>query len=91
VSYLGPFNKEFRELLPARDFSAGCRRLGIPCTRDLRVSQFLADDAEVGEWALQVRAFPFHSLHTPLRRNTCMAYMVVVAGNFAACCRLLGS
>lgn len=54
VSYLGPFNREFRELLLARDILAGCRRLGIPLTRDLKVSAFLADDAEVGEWTLQV-------------------------------------
>lgn len=54
VSYLGPFNKEFRELLLGRDFAAGCKRLSIPCTRDLHVSQFLADDSEIGEWTLQV-------------------------------------
>ncbi|CAL8466541.1 g6077 [Coccomyxa elongata] len=53
VSYLGPFNKEFRELLLARNLLAGCRRLGIPFTRDLKLSAFLADDAEVGEWTLQ--------------------------------------
>lgn len=56
VSYLGPFNKEFREQLLAREFAAGCKRLSIPCTRDLHVSQFLADDSEIGEWTLQVFA-----------------------------------
>lgn len=69
VSYLGPFNKEFRELLLSRNLLAGCRRLGIPHTRDLAVSTFLVDDAEVGEWTLQVR----HSLADILRfviRNT---------------------
>ena len=56
VSYLGPFNREFRELLLARNFVAGCASLGIPCTRDLRITAFLVDDAEVGQWTLQVRA-----------------------------------
>ena len=37
VSYLGPFNKEFRELLLTRDFYGTCVRLGIPCTKDLEV------------------------------------------------------
>jgi hypothetical protein len=36
VSYLGPFNKEFRELLLARDFQGSCQRLGIPVTKDLQ-------------------------------------------------------
>lgn len=37
VSYLGPFNKEFRELLLSRDFYASCVQLGIPVTKDLQV------------------------------------------------------
>ena len=37
VSYLGPFNKEFRELLCARDFYGTCVKLGIPVTKDLQV------------------------------------------------------
>ena len=56
MSYLGPFNREFRELLLARNFVAGCANLGIPCTRDLKITQFLVEDAEVGQWTLQVRA-----------------------------------
>ena len=54
VSYLGPFNKEFRDLLIKRDFYTGCVKLNIPVTKDLQVSKFLVDDAEVGEWTLQV-------------------------------------
>lgn len=57
VSYLGPFNKEFRELLMTRDFYGGCVKLNIPVTRDMQVTKFLVDDAEVGEWTLQV-SFP---------------------------------
>ena len=53
VSYLGPFNKEFRELLLTRDFYQDCLNLKIPVTKDLKVASFLVEDAEVGEWNLQ--------------------------------------
>lgn len=53
VSYLGPFNRAFRELLVSRDFYGACARLGIPATAGARVAKFLVDDAEVGEWMLQ--------------------------------------
>jgi dynein heavy chain len=36
VSYLGPFNKEFRELLMARDFYGDCVRLSIPVTNAIQ-------------------------------------------------------
>ena len=54
VSYLGPFNREFRELLLARDFAGACTRMRIPATPDLKVSTFLADEAEIGECIIQV-------------------------------------
>jgi dynein heavy chain len=53
VSYLGPFNKEFRELLLTRDFYGHCQTLKIPVTKDLKVASFLVEDSEVGEWNLQ--------------------------------------
>ena len=55
VSYVGPFNREFRELLLARDFVGACARMRIPATPDLKVSGFLAEEAEVGEWVIQAR------------------------------------
>ena len=55
LSYLGPFNKEFRELLLARDLQGACQRLGIPTSKDLSPAQFLVDSSEIGEWTLQVR------------------------------------
>lgn len=39
VSYLGPFNKEFRELLMQRDFYGDCVRLGIPVTNNIQVAR----------------------------------------------------
>jgi len=53
VSYLGPFNKEFRELLLTRDFTGDLVRHGIPVTQNLQVSQFLVEESERGEWTLQ--------------------------------------
>jgi hypothetical protein len=37
VSYLGPFNKEFRELLMSRDFYGDCIKLNIPVTQNIEV------------------------------------------------------
>jgi len=53
VSYLGPFNREFRELLMNRDFYGDCIKLNIPVTPNMQVTKFLVDDSEVGEWTLQ--------------------------------------
>ena len=54
VSYLGPFNKEFRELLLNRDFVGDCTKLNVPVTPNMQITKFLVDDSEVGEWNLQV-------------------------------------
>lgn len=53
VSYLGPFNKEFRELLLHRDFYGDCMKLNVPVTPHMQITKFLVDDSEVGEWNLQ--------------------------------------
>jgi len=53
VSYLGPFNKEFRDLLMQRDFYGDLIKREIPVTENLDVSKFLVEEAEVGEWTLQ--------------------------------------
>jgi len=52
LSYLGPFNRDFREQLLA-DTSAACADLGLPLTADLKVASFLANDAELGQWAVE--------------------------------------
>jgi dynein heavy chain len=53
VSYLGPFNKEFRDLLCQRDFYGDCAGRGIPITENLDVARFLVEESEIGEWNLQ--------------------------------------
>jgi dynein heavy chain len=53
VSYLGPFNKEFRDLLCTRDFYGDLFSRGIPVTENLDVTRFLVEESEIGEWNLQ--------------------------------------
>lgn len=58
VSYLGPFNMEFRELLLTNDFQAAAGKLEIPVSPALNVTSFLADQPEIGQWTLQVGSPP---------------------------------
>ena len=53
ISYLGPFNKEFRDLLLMRNFLGGAKKLAIPVTPALDVAAFLADASEIGQLTLQ--------------------------------------
>ena len=75
VSYLGPFNKEFRELLLTRDFYATCVRLGIPCTKDLEVGlgcgrgPWNAEPQLAGSGRAPWKAWPAPRTHT-LRRTS---------------------
>lgn len=66
VSYLGPFNKEFRELLLTRDFQAGAQKLNIPASNNLNVTTFLAEQPEIGQWNLQVCCSISTKFVTPL-------------------------
>lgn len=52
TSYLGPFNKEFRAKL-LRDFTFDCVSVGLPCTPDLAVTSILAEETEMGQWAVE--------------------------------------
>ena len=53
VSYLGPFNKEFRDILQTETILADLIKNKIPVSPDINTCKFLSDDAEVGEWKLQ--------------------------------------
>ena len=54
LSYLGPFNKEFREVLLTRELMARCTKLDLPYSRDFSPSGFVVESPEIGEWTLQV-------------------------------------
>jgi len=53
ISYCGPFNSEFRDILSHDYFAADMKKRGVPLTPDLNLVNFLVDDATVGEWNIQ--------------------------------------
>jgi len=55
VSYLGPFNHEFRKMLMDQYFYRECVAAGIPVTdkKDLDVNSFLVDAGTIAEWNSQ--------------------------------------
>lgn len=53
VSYCGPFNSDFRNKLMNDYFHADLVERSVPASADLELTQFLVDDATVGEWNLQ--------------------------------------
>lgn len=52
VSYLGPFNRKFREEL-MNDFTEICSSFGVEGTKNLALNGFLAEETEVGQWAVE--------------------------------------
>lgn len=54
VSYLGPFNKDFRHVIFTRNFITHCLASNIPLTPDLNVTTFLIDEQELADWTAQV-------------------------------------
>jgi dynein heavy chain len=53
VSYLGPFNYDYRRMLIESKFYKDCASSGIPVTKDLNLSSFLVDDGTIAEWNSQ--------------------------------------
>ena len=51
VSYAGPFNNEFRQILLDKKFYSDCVEKGIPVTKDLVVTKFMVDEGTIGDWA----------------------------------------
>ena len=52
VSYCGPFNTEFRDKLSDSYFMKDLVDRNIPCTENLDLTEFLVDQATIGEWNL---------------------------------------
>eukprot|EP00327_Prymnesium_parvum_P015479 CAMPEP_0113272674 /NCGR_PEP_ID=MMETSP0008_2-20120614/23450_1 /TAXON_ID=97485 /ORGANISM="Prymnesium parvum" /LENGTH=4484 /DNA_ID=CAMNT_0000122153 /DNA_START=48 /DNA_END=13502 /DNA_ORIENTATION=+ /assembly_acc=CAM_ASM_000153 len=50
ISYVGPFNAEFRERLQLQEFYKDCVAKQVPCTEDLRISTFLVEQSQIGDW-----------------------------------------
>ena len=53
VSYLGPFNHEFRKKLLTDYFYRDCISNAIPVSKDLDLNKFLVDDGTIAEWNSQ--------------------------------------
>lgn len=53
VSYVGPFNKQFRDKIMAEDFISYFREKDIPLGDSVDPIQFLTDEAEIAEWNTQ--------------------------------------
>jgi len=53
ITYVGPYNAEFRKHLQTKLFAADCIQKGVPCTDDLGVSLFLVDAGTIGDWNLE--------------------------------------
>lgn len=53
VSYCGPFNAEFRNLLMKDYFISDLKNLGVPVTLNLDLTGFLIEKTIVAEWNLQ--------------------------------------
>jgi len=53
VSYCGPFNSEFRSKLLDEYFHADLLEKEIPVSEDLALTEFLVDQATIGEWNLE--------------------------------------
>ena len=53
LSYLGPFNHEFRRKLMEQYFYKDCLASGIPVSKDLDLNKFLVDDGTIAEWNSQ--------------------------------------
>lgn len=52
ISYCGPFNSEFRNMLMRDYFINDMKKNSIPVTLNIDLIKFLVDEATVGEWNL---------------------------------------
>ncbi|KAL6769277.1 DHC15 [Auxenochlorella protothecoides x Auxenochlorella symbiontica] len=50
LSYLGPFNKAFRDTQLQKELAAACTSLGVATTPHLQVLDFLVDEQEKAQW-----------------------------------------
>merc|ERR1719440_1809585 len=53
ITYVGPYNSEFRQQLQKKVFYADCITKGVPVTEDLGISLFLVDQATIGDWSME--------------------------------------
>eukprot|EP00762_Andalucia_godoyi_P000483 ANDGO_03248.mRNA.1 Dynein gamma chain len=62
ISYCGPYNAEFRNMLLNKNFYDGCKQRNIPVTEGLGITKFLVDESQIGEWNLEGLPTDDHSV-----------------------------
>jgi len=50
ISYCGPFDATFRQILQNEYFVGDMKKRGVPHSASLELTSFLVDEATVGEW-----------------------------------------
>jgi dynein heavy chain len=53
ISYCGPFNQDFRQLLLRNKFYGDAMKRNVPATKDLDIISFLVDIGTIGDWNQQ--------------------------------------
>uniref|UniRef100_A0A7S1PHU2 AAA+ ATPase domain-containing protein n=1 Tax=Percolomonas cosmopolitus TaxID=63605 RepID=A0A7S1PHU2_9EUKA len=66
ISYCGPFNSEFRNVLLNEYFYRDCVKRSIPVTKNLKVTNLLTDESQIGEWSLQGLPSDEHSIQNAI-------------------------
>eukprot|EP00906_Rhabdomonas_costata_P019390 RCo028330 len=62
VSYCGPFNAEFRQLLLTKHFYGDCTKRRLPVTENLSVARFLIDEQQITDWNIEGLPADDHSV-----------------------------
>jgi len=53
ISYVGPFNSEYRDKLYSEYFLATCHTVQLPASEKIVMTEWLVDQATIGEWNLE--------------------------------------
>eukprot|EP00960_Hanusia_phi_P069522 767109-Hanusia_phi.AAC.3 len=78
MSYTGPFNKTFRDLLLGTLFLEDIVSKNIPVTRNLSVTTMLTDEATTGQWNLQGLPTDDLSIQNGILTTTASRYPLMV-------------
>jgi dynein heavy chain, axonemal len=78
ISYCGPFNARFREILIREKFTADLRRRSVPVSADLDVIDFLVDPGKRGDWALQGLPTDPLSIQNGILVTNCARYPLLI-------------
>jgi len=78
ISYLGPFNAEFRSLLFSNYFYNDCVKRKIPITEDLSLVKFLIDESQITDWQIEGLPSDDHSVQNGIIITRTSKYALLV-------------